>query len=141
MRNKGLFNALGYTANINSKTSQSNKNNNEFKGLYVFGEEKNNGVEPVYIGISRRTVYRRLRQHGWGTKHNECSLAYLMARFDDKELMRATVDNDLHLVPKKAIIQSYKVALFSVENDYDLYFLEVALAGKFKTFWNSFRTH
>ena len=39
------------------------------------------------------------------------------------------------------IIQNYKVVLVEVQNDYDLYFLEVSLAGIFNTKWNSFKTH
>lgn len=132
-----IFNKLGYSANIKSGKV---KTNNEFKGLYIFGEEMNGKIVPVYVGISR-TIYRRLKQHGWGKKHNECSLAYLKARFYDNKLTRASIDNETHLVPKKEIIQSYKVVLISVELDYDLYFLEVAIAGLLKTKWNSFRTH
>lgn len=41
----------------------------------------------------------------------------------------------------KEEIQNYKVALYAVPKDFDLYFLEVTLAGIFKTKWNSFRTH
>lgn len=136
-RDPTIFNKLGYSANIKSGKV---KTNNEFKGLYVFGEEINGKIVPVYVGISR-TIYRRLRQHGWGKKHNECSLAYLKAKFYDNKLTRATTDNETHLVPKKDIIKSYKVVLIPVEKDYDLYFLEVAIAGLLKTKWNSFRTH
>tara|TARA_R110002072_G_scaffold7503_2_gene40604 strand:+ start:355983 stop:356567 length:585 start_codon:yes stop_codon:yes gene_type:complete len=136
-RNVNFFNDLGYRPN---NISGRSKSKNEFKGLYVFGEEISGKIIPVYIGISR-TVYRRLRQHGWGKKHNECSLAYLKARFDDTTLTRATTNNKTHLIPKKQIIQNYKVVLIPVQKDYDLYFLEVAIAGILKTKWNSFRTH
>lgn len=136
-RNKRAFEELGYIPNIISGKSKSL---NEFKGLYIFGEEINGSIIPVYVGISR-TVYRRLRQHGWGKKHNECSLAYLKARNEDDTLSRSTVNDDLHLKPKKEIIQSFKVVLIPVKEDYDLYFLEVTIAGILKTKWNSFRTH
>ena len=67
--------------NCNTKLNTKTITNNEVKGLYVFGEVDSKGiVEPVYIGISR-TVFRRLYQHTWGTKHNEASFAYLMAKF------------------------------------------------------------
>lgn len=81
-RNVKLFNELGYVPNIESGKVSSN---NEFKGLYIFGELVNNKIVPVYIGISR-TVYRRLRQHGFGKLHNECSLAYLMAKHDNSQI-------------------------------------------------------
>ncbi|MFV5702589.1 hypothetical protein ACM55F_12030 [Flavobacterium sp. XS2P12] len=133
IRNKKEFDELGYTAN----------ESNEFKGLYIFGEEKDGRIVPVYIGISR-TVFRRLRQHAWGKNHNQCTLAYLKTKakrkLEGKETTRTTVTNE-DMTPAKTVIQNYKVVLYSVPEDYDLYFLEVVLAGKFKTKWNSFRTH
>jgi hypothetical protein len=132
-RNKKQFEELGYIAN----------ESNEFKGLYIFGEEKDGRVIPVYVGISR-TVFRRLRQHAWGKNHNECTLAYLKTKDkwkkEGKITDRASITNE-DMTPAKKVIQNYKVVLHSVPEDYDLYFLEVVLAGKFKTKWNSFRTH
>jgi hypothetical protein len=137
------FNELGYTPNSYLKSNSKSTEDNEFKGLYVFGEEVDGKVSPVYIGISR-TIFRRLKQHAWGKKHNECTLAYLKTRekgiIENIEIGRSTVTND-DMLPAKKIIQNYKVALVEVQNDYDLYFLEVVLAGKFKTKWNSFKTH
>ena len=141
-RDKKIFEKLGYVANIDSKTGTSSKSNNEFKGLYVFGEEVNHKIIPVYIGISR-TVYRRLRQHGFGKRHNQCSLAYLMAKHDNSNIERATIHQkfEKELIRKKEMVKSFKVALYPIEKDYELYFLEVALAAILKTKWNSFRTH
>ena len=137
------FNQLGYTPNYYLKTNSKSTDDNEFKGLYIFGEEVNGKIIPVYIGISR-TIFRRLKQHAWGKKHNECTLAYLKTRekgiTENIEIGRSTVTND-DMLPAKAIIQNYKVVLVPVKNDYDLYFLEVALAGIFSTKWNSFKTH
>ena len=107
--------------------------------MYVFGEEIDGKVTPVYVGISR-TVYRRLRQHGFGKLHNESTLAYLMAKNENEELTRASSSNSI-LEPKKEILRNFKVALYPVLNDYELYFYEVALAGILKTKWNTFRTH
>lgn len=133
IRNKKQFEELGYTPN----------ESNEFKGLYIFGEEVDSRVIPVYVGISR-TIYRRLRQHAWGKRHNECTLAYLKTKekwlSEGKNIDRATITNE-DMLPAKSIIQNYKMVLCPVANDYDLYFLEVVLAGKFKTKWNSFKTH
>lgn len=138
-RNKKQFDELGYTANEPNDVEKPN----EFKGLYIFGEEKDGRVIPVYVGISR-TVFRRLRQHAWGKNHNECTLAYLKTKakwkLEDKEATRATITND-DMDTARTVIINYKVVLWSVPEDYDLYFLEVVLAGKFKTKWNSFRTH
>lgn len=129
IRNKKQFEDLGYTPN----------ESNEFKGLYIFGEEQNGNVIPMYVGISR-TVFRRLRQHTFGKNHNQCSLAYLKTKHQKAEITRKTVTNE-DMLPAKTIIQNYKVVLVPVQNDYDLYFLEVVLAGKFRTKWNSFKTH
>lgn len=136
-RNKNRFDSLGYVAN------EPKDKPKEFKGLYIFGDVVNGKVIPVYVGISR-SVFRRLKQHAWGKLHNECTLAYLKTRHqwekDGKKAERNSITNE-DMLHAKEIIQNYKVALVGVENDYDLYFLEVALAGIFKTKWNSFRTH
>lgn len=142
-RNDTIFNELGYSPNTYLKTKSKKITNNEFKGLYIFGDEIDGKIIPVYVGISR-SVFRRLKQHAWGKKHNECSLAYLKSKhqfeIEEKEISRATITND-DMLPAKTIIQNYKVVLVEVQNDYDLYFLEVALAGIFNTKWNSFKTH
>lgn len=137
------FNELGYNPNTYLKSNRKSTEDNEFKGLYIFGDEVNGKIIPVYIGISR-SIFRRLKQHAWGKKHNECSLAYLKTRekgiTENIEIGRSTVTND-DMLPAKEIIQNYKVVLVPEKNDYDLYFLEVALAGIFSTKWNSFKTH
>jgi predicted GIY-YIG superfamily endonuclease len=133
IRNKKVFDELGYTPN----------DSNEFKGLYIFGEEQNGKVIPVYVGISR-SIFRRLKQHAWGKLHNECTLAYLKTKHQweivGKEAKRDSITHE-DMLPAKEIIQNYKVVLVEVQNDYDLYFLEVSLAGIFNTKWNSFKTH
>lgn len=141
-RKTELWNTLGYSPSPDKKNVNEGKTKNEFKGVYVFAEANNDKVNPIYVGISR-TIYRRLRQHGWGKKHNECSLAYLMAKKDNVAISRANIHKnfDEELIRKKEEVKSFKVALFPVEKDYELYFLEVALAGILKTKWNSFRTH
>ena len=63
-----------------------------------------------------------------------------MAKNENEELTRASSSNSI-LEPKKEILRNFKVALYPVLNDYELYFYEVALAGILKTKWNTFRTH
>lgn len=142
-RHEENFNTLGYIPNTFLKNNSKNTANNEFKGLYIFGDEVNGKITPVYVGISR-SIFRRLKQHAWGTKHNECSLAYLKTKhqweLEKKKISRATTTSRDMLIAKD-IIQNYRVVLVEVQNDYDLYFLEVALAGIFRTKWNSFKTH
>ncbi len=137
IRDKKVFNDLVYLPNI---VSGKSKSLNEFKGLYIFGEEHNGKVIPVYVGISR-VVYKRLRNHAWGKTANTATLAFLMAKNIDTSLKANNRNiNDL-LIPQKEVIKKYKVHLIPVKEDYDLYFLEVAIAGILKTKWNSFRTH
>lgn len=66
-----------------------------------------------------------------------------MAKHDNKDIKRATIHKkfEKELTSKKEMVRSFKVALFTVKKDYEIYFLEVALAGILKTKWNSFRTH
>lgn len=130
--NKSLFKTEGF---------DPDKREN-FKGIYVFGElnKKTKIIEPVYIGITR-VGYDRLRNHGWGKTAATCTLAYLMAKNINSKLTSKTVNHKKDLEPHKKDIIKYKVHLIPEEEDYDLYFLEVAIAGILKTKWNSFRTH
>jgi len=138
-KQKDFLNKLGIECN--AFLNHKNKKKNEVKGLYIFGAlNKENIFEPIYIGISR-SVFRRLYQHTWGEKHNEASLAYLMAK---TRLQYSKTRNTLsisELEQEQLEIKNFRVIIIPEENDYDLYFMEVYLAGKLKTKWNSFRTH
>ncbi len=140
-RIKEEFTRIGYRPN--SQLDLKKESINEFKGLYVFGEVIRNKVVPVYVGISR-TIFRRLRQHGWGKNHNECTLAYLIAKDYypklSSELKREEFPKG-KLEEMKNKLRSFKVVMHPIENDFELYFLEVSIAGILKTKWNSFKTH
>lgn len=117
----------------------------ELKGIYVFGETQQNQVQPIYVGITRDFT-RRLKQHGWGKRTNECTLAYNMAKaarnngnFKEKGIIFKDLDSDLERMKKE--VRNLKVVLYPVADDYLLYFYEVVLAGIYKAKWNSFRTH
>lgn len=124
-----------------SKLGKKSKKNDEVKGLYVFGEVDDLGnVEPIYVGISR-TIFRRLYQHAWGKKHNETSFSYLKAKhFSGYEGKRELLPIHL-LIEQQEKIKNYRLIVIPELNDYDLYFMEVYIAGKLKTKWNSFKTH
>ncbi len=121
--------------------------------MYVFGEKDEN-IIPVYVGISR-DIFKRLKQHGWGKTHNAATLAYLIA---DKEFrynsnvrelgfsvvsksQRKHIENEADVPKAKELVRRFKVAIYPIENDYELYFHEVAVAGILQSKWNSFRTH
>lgn len=125
----------------NTKLNKKHLHENELQGLYIFGEADNNkNVKAVYVGISR-TVFRRLYQHTWGTKHNETSLSYLKAKhFNNYKGKRQDLPEAM-LREQQNKIKNYRVVVIPELNHYDLYFMEVYLAGKLKTFWNSFKTH
>lgn len=138
---KHLFRQRGYFPNsfLNLKMDVVN----EFKGLYVFGEKSGDSIVPVYLGISR-TVFRRLRQHGFGKKHNECTLAYILANHEHYQSKfnsgRAQMPTNL-LSMEREKVRNFKVALYPVESNYELYFHEVAISGLLKTKFNKFKTH
>lgn len=137
-RLKNEFVKLCYTPN--TKLSAKLKANNELKGIYVFGEVENGIVIPRYVGISG-TIFRRLKQHGWGKLHNEATLAYLKASSKSKYNGERKHFPYSEIEAQQKIIRQYKVALLPEPLDFDLYFMEVYFAGKLKTLWNSFKTH
>lgn len=137
VRQKDFLDKLQVTYN----TKPDAKIKNELQGLYIFGKKDKIGqIIPIYIGISR-TVFRRLRQHTWGKKHNEATFAYLKAKTrlgHDK----ARLDLSLkELESEQDEIKNYHLLVIPETNDYDLYFMEVYIAGSLKIYWNSFKTH
>lgn len=137
-RLKKVFENVGYKPN--TKLSAKAKENNEIKGLYVFAEVLDNRTMPRYVGISG-SIFRRLKQHGWGKLDNEATLAYLQAA---RRLQHTDARKHLpyaEILAQQNIIRQYKVVIIPEIIDFDLYFMEVYIAGKLKTTWNSFRTH
>ncbi len=112
----------------------------EFTGIYVFGLKEGLKVTPIYVGISR-SVYRRLRQHGWGKKHTQATLAYNMAKDESgHEGERDDLCEDIY-EKKRVLVRNLKVCLIPITDDYTLYLTEVLLAELLQTKWNSFKTH
>lgn len=122
--------------------SHSPNSTTDFKGIYVFHEDKS----PVYVGISRKVI-TRIRQHITGRSHFDASLAFKMASkalgINGKrdELM----ENPLFLklfVEMKERLRLMKVSFVQVENDVELYLLEVYASMHYDTsIWNTFKTH
>lgn len=137
-RSETYFEKLRIAPNI--KKDGKAKKENELKGLYVFAEEVDGQYMPIYVGISR-TVFRRLYQHAFGKKHNETSFCYLKAKhLSGHKTSRRQLDWALIEMQQRKL-HDYAVVVIPEPNDYDLYFMEVYIAGKLKTKWNSFKTH
>jgi predicted GIY-YIG superfamily endonuclease len=125
----------------NNKLNKKSKTLDEVKGLYVFGELNNIGkVEAIYVGISR-TVIRRLYQHTWGKMHNETTFSYLKAKHFSQHIGKRIDLAEELLKEQQEKIKNYRLIVIPEKEDYDLYFMEVYIAGKLKTKWNSFKTH
>lgn len=124
---------------VKANVANGTKSLNDICGLYAFGTDENKS-SPVYIGISR-SVNKRLRQHGWGAGHNDASFAYLMAK-DELNYEGDRKDMPIEtLITFQKRIHPLRVAVIPIEDAYELYFTEVAVAALLKTPWNSFETH
>jgi len=138
-RQTDIFHQQEYEAN--TRLNARARVQNELKGLYVFAELNAKGqAMPCYVGISR-SIFRRLRQHGWGKLHNEATLAYLKASTGHQYTGERKHFPLAKIVAEQEVIRRYRVAIVPETLDYDLHFMEVYIAGKLKTRWNSFRTH
>lgn len=138
----------------------NNRKLNNFTGIYLFGEldENSEKYNPVYVGISRN-VFTRLRQHGWGKTSSQATLAHLKAKLQLTEYEslifrnpkwnnpqeKLTIKNKVNQLreSEKVKIRNYKVSVCPIkeDEDYELAFFELVVAGILKTKWNSFRTH
>lgn len=142
-RNVDLFNQLGYLPNaFRNKKSEKRGRLDDMSGVYVLAaiNKKTGKTEPVYVGISR-AIFRRLERHGWGKRHTEASFAYLKAKHKSGHLGLRKEMPKSSLEAQQKIIRNYKVALVAEACDFDMYFMEAYFAGKWKTKWNSFKTH
>ena len=136
-RSREIFDLLNTEPNVKYNGSKAM---NEIKGIYVLGKKMNGVITPDYVGISD-TILRRIKQHGWGTGHNQSSLAYLMAKYNTGYTgSRENLDQEVLKKYQKQVQQHY-IVVHSVTEAYDKYFMEVALAGILNTKWNSFKTH
>ena len=138
-RHKDFLEKLKITAN--AKLKLHNKANNELKGLYIFGEmNTDHQIEPIYIGISR-SIFRRLLQHSRRSNHNQASLAYLQAKTKSGHITGRMELDLAKLKTEQELIKNYFLVVIPEVEDYDLYFMEVYIAGRLQTKWNSFKTH
>ena len=137
-KNNALFSKIGFNTSL-----KKNGPINEIKGLYIFYEDDT----PVYVGISRKLI-RRLRNHFLGKSHFEASLVYLMARheYDQKYGLYIGERKDFPFEEyrkrlQQKMLNDWKIEVIPELDNYKLYYLEIILACKLKTYWNSFETH
>ncbi len=105
-----------------------------FQGMYVFSE---NG-QPVYVGISRN-VFSRIKQHFYGNTHFSASLAY----FIEKKATNHSEDREklIFFHRQEIMRENFRINIIPITCDYELYWMEVTLAGMLGTMHNEFRTH
>jgi hypothetical protein len=114
----------------------------DFPGCYVFIDSGT----AVYVGISR-TVVKRLIQHLNHDSHYSASLAYRIA-FNEfpHEMKRDQAMKDekfrAYFLKAQNRLRNMKFGFVKIENDLELYLLEVYAAMHLNTDkWNTFRTH
>ena len=105
-----------------------------FQGMYVFSE---NG-KPVYVGISRN-VFSRIKQYFYGNTHFSASLAY----FIEKKATNHSEDRGklIFFHRQEMMRDNFRINIIPITCDYELYWMEVTLAGMLGTMHNEFRTH
>ncbi len=145
--NKAYRNDLRSKFELNSLNKKYS--GKEIKGVYVLANENMDGiVTPYYVGMSQ-TIIRRLRQHVFGTGHNQATLAYLMARTEYEQIEKSQYTRnrqDLqyftnHRERFQNEIRNARFAIKEINDDYLLYMAEVFVACHFRSKWNSFETH
>jgi len=71
----------------------------------------------------------------------QASFAYLMAKNRLNHLENRDALNQEELIFEQKNMKNYRLVVIPEDLEYDLYFMEVYIAGKLKTRWNSFKTH
>lgn len=113
------------------------KSPNEIKGIYFFIEDSPS-FNLAYVGISA-TILRRMKHHTYGSDDNQPSLAYLIA--SHKKGKANSRKEFKHMEFGKQIVRKFKIVIYPIEDDYQMYFFEVALSGILNSTYNSFKTH
>jgi len=129
----------------NSFLNKNDKKCNEIKGLYIFIDENE---KPIYTGISK-TIFRRLKQHIVGKNHNESTLVYIISLKLFKDKYKKEYEGERKDFPldefryeiQSIIKEKWKFIIIPETDNYKLYFKELYISCKFKTFWNTFETH
>lgn len=130
----------GYFGEIKSACIPSQQHlmpsqNEKFQGLYIFSIKG----EPIYIGISRN-VFERIKQHVFGKTHYSASLAY---RIEKEEVGHEGRRKELEGLTNRQekLREDLRINVIPIKDAYEMYWLEVTLAGMLGTKHNEFETH
>lgn len=126
----------------NSKATNKRKSDTEYMGLYVFSKKIGNDFKPVYVGISRKII-QRLRNHAFGKTADTSTLAFLFAKKEGISKEHYNDSGNMDEMDKYSErVRNLFVYIYPFNQcNYKLHLLEVLAACKFKTKWNSFKTH
>lgn len=129
-----------------SKSVSEKEENNEIKGLYVFADVKDDGIQVMNVGISR-TILRRFYQHTCGLLHNQSTLGFHMAVQEHKTHGLVHVGKREHFPYERyrdqfaEVIRNFRFAIVPIENNFTLHMAEVYIACHYRSYWNTFKTH
>lgn len=120
----------------------------EYRGIYVFANEKDNGWVYQYVGISRG-IRQRFQWHVTGTIINHATWAWLMVEGKDELKQEKILDPQAYKQKVKAllkakqaeIIHPCKFTFVPINSDMLMHLAEVYCANHLSTHWNTFRTH
>jgi len=143
IRKRLLADNVFKSEDIYTYETKGGKNKTDVKGIYIFIHENT----PIYIGISRRLIYRTL-QHLRGNSHNTSSLAYNIGLIKyeisqgEKYIgKRKEFDFNHNVTPAKDFLFKQKIAFLPIENSEELYLFEIFCAMKLGCWLNKFETH
>ena len=128
-----------------SSISDFLKQNEKFKGLYVFFIEN----EAIYVGIAKN-IRHRIMQHVNGSHHSTSTFAYKIAKMILKEEKGITYsgtkkdyfEKNLDSIKNiKETLKKLNVSTIKIEDDDELALFEIYCSMKFETTLNTFETH
>lgn len=153
----------GLDLKMNHRTNSGGKT---FKGLYAWARLVKGKPVVKYIGISQN-LEKRLKAHISSKNKSTASWVYMMAKDEFYKSKGITTSSpkkeidlvywdfkeqgainggkyDFHLreeIQKRLIEEKYFCTVVLVEDDYELYMLELFCSLKFESHWNVFQTH
>jgi hypothetical protein len=115
----------------------------DLKGIYVFADIDNAGkIEYKYVGISR-SLFKRVKDHGFGKTKYMATLANLMAKhyYNEEYGSKEGFELKNHLHKSQSEIKNWYIALYPIDCNFELHMIEPHLSYHWKSYWNTFETH